>query len=56
MSRHAAYRWLAQEMRLPKSYTHIGLFDKEQCQRAIAVVNELLKRSYWITKAEVKKK
>lgn len=41
MSRNVAYRWLAQQMRLPKSQTHIGMFDKKQCQAVIAAVEEL---------------
>lgn len=44
MSRKAAYKWLSQQLGLPKSQTHIGMFDKEQCQRALAAVEELIKR------------
>lgn len=36
-SRNAAYKWLARAMGLPPALTHIAMFDKRQCQRAIAV-------------------
>lgn len=43
MSRNAAYKWLAQQMGLRKSQTHIGMFNKQQCQRVIAAVEKLVK-------------
>ena len=35
MSRHNAYKWLSQQMRLPIEETHIGGFEMDQCQRVI---------------------
>ena len=37
--RNAAYEWLAKEMCLPVSKTHIGMFDVEDCKRVIQVSN-----------------
>lgn len=39
-SRNAAYKWLARAMGLPRAKTHVAMFDKKQCQRAIAVVRQ----------------
>ena len=38
--RSAAYEWLAEQMGLPVEQTHIGMFDVEQCKRAIKIVQE----------------
>lgn len=54
MSRHAAYKWLSQQMGLPKSQTHIGMFDKEQCQKVIAAVEKLIKVENAIRRTNVK--
>lgn len=37
MSRHGAYRWLANRMRLTEDECHIGLMDADQCRRAADV-------------------
>lgn len=37
MSRTAAYRWLAKQMKLPAELAHIGGFEMEQCQRLISL-------------------
>ncbi len=37
--RRAAYWWLAQRMGLPIEKTHIGMFNVEQCRRAINIIN-----------------
>lgn len=42
ISRKAAYKWLSQELGLPPSQTHIGMFNKEQCQSVVMAVEELL--------------
>lgn len=34
MSRSAAYRWLANAMKIPKEECHIGMFDLKQCKQA----------------------
>jgi hypothetical protein len=38
-----AYRWLSEKMNLPSSQTHFGMFDVEQCKRAIEFCKELNK-------------
>lgn len=38
MPRIEAYAWLAEKMGLPADQTHFGLFDGQQCQRAIDLV------------------
>ena len=35
MTRADVYRWLSEKMGLPVEETHIGLFDLEQCRKAI---------------------
>lgn len=42
MKRTAAYAWLSQAMGLPSEQAHIGRFDREQCARVIALVEEKL--------------
>lgn len=41
--RSAAYAWLGEQMKLKPSRTHIGMFNVEQCQRAIQLCDDLLK-------------
>ncbi len=38
MSRTGAYKWLAQQMRLPPAQAHIKFFDVEQCRKVIRCV------------------
>ena len=40
MSRTAAYRWLAKQLRLPEHKAHIGGFEMDQCQRVIDLCQE----------------
>jgi zinc-finger-containing domain/Topoisomerase DNA binding C4 zinc finger len=42
MTRKQAYLWLAEQMDLPATKAHIGLFNVEQCRRVIDIVNETL--------------
>jgi len=35
--RNAAYRWLAEQMKLPVEKTHIGMFDVAQCKEVIQI-------------------
>lgn len=37
ISRHQAYKFLAQEMGIPKDKAHIGLFDVSQCKRVVQI-------------------
>ena len=41
MSRTAAYRWLAKQMKLPAELAHIGGFEMEQCQRLISLCHQI---------------
>ena len=40
MTRTQAYRWLAEQLDIPDSKCHIGMFDGEQCRRAIKACEE----------------
>lgn len=35
MTRTAAYKWLAEQMKLPEEKAHIGGFEMDQCQQVI---------------------
>jgi hypothetical protein len=37
MSRHQAYRYLAQEIGVPQDKAHIGMFDIAQCKRVVQI-------------------
>ncbi|WP_163836830.1 zinc-finger-containing protein [Spartinivicinus ruber] len=41
-SREMAYHWLAAKMQISREECHIGLFDVEQCFRAIELSREFL--------------
>lgn len=36
--RHRAYRWLAEQMGLDINGTHFGLFNRDQCERALSIL------------------
>jgi hypothetical protein len=38
LTRNAAYEWLAKELGIPPERCHIGLFDIEQCNAALAAI------------------
>lgn len=40
-TRHKAYKWLSQQLGIPREYTHIGMFDVAECQRVIDISNSL---------------
>lgn len=42
MSRQEAYRWLADEMAIEISKCHVGMFDYEQCNLALACLYRLM--------------
>lgn len=42
-NRQAAYKWLSKVMRLPLERTHVAMFDKRQCQRAITLIESFAK-------------
>ena len=41
-----AYAWLGARMNLPIEKTHIGMFDVEQCKKAIRVIRTERSKSY----------
>ena len=44
--RNAAYLWLAQQLGLPVSETHIGMFDVEECISTILICSKETKGDY----------
>ena len=42
ISRSKAYEWLSGKMGLHKNYTHIGMFDVEQCEQVVKICKERL--------------
>jgi hypothetical protein len=42
MSRHEAYQWLCDSMKIPKDETHVGMFSEERCKEAIRLCKQLL--------------
>ena len=36
-ARKSGYKWLAQQMRIDRKITHIGMFDEEQCKLVIEI-------------------
>lgn len=41
MSRTAAYKWLAEQMKLPAEKAHIGGFEMDQCQQVIDICRQM---------------
>jgi len=39
LTRHEAYAWLADILKLPVEYTHIGWFGLETCRRVLEVIS-----------------
>jgi hypothetical protein len=44
VARDKAYKWLSSEMKIPKEYTHIGMFDEEQCRKVIELCKPYLSK------------
>jgi hypothetical protein len=42
MTRRAAYAWLSKRTGVPREACHIGMFDVEQCEKVVAVVDTFL--------------
>lgn len=42
-ARSGAYEWLSKEMGTLKEYTHIGMFDVEQCKKVVELCKKYLK-------------
>lgn len=34
-ARNAGYDWISKELNIPREYTHIGMFDVEQCKQVV---------------------
>jgi hypothetical protein len=45
MKRKEVYTWLSQQLETERDYTHIGMFDVEQCKKVIAVSEQYLDTS-----------
>ena len=41
--RGKAYRWLSRQLDIPFEYTHIGMFDKEMCEKVVELADGVLK-------------
>lgn len=44
-TRDKAYKWLSKELGLPKKETHIGMFEKEQCEKVMEISQKKLQES-----------
>lgn len=44
-TRDKAYKWLSKELGLPKEETHIGMFEKEQCEKVMEISQKKLQES-----------
>jgi hypothetical protein len=40
MNRHAAYKWLANELGIDPRECHVGMFDNDRCARALRVLSK----------------
>ena len=38
MSRNAAYNWLSQKLKIPKSECHMAMFDANMCRKALEIL------------------
>lgn len=36
-ARSAAYKWLGENLNIPKEHTHIGMFDVDMCKRVVEI-------------------
>lgn len=44
-TRYKAYEWLSNELGLPREKTHIGMFEKDQCEQAIKIAQRILQEN-----------
>lgn len=42
-ARNSAYKWLANELEIPRPDCHIGMFDVEQCKRVVELCSRFYK-------------
>jgi ribosomal protein L37AE/L43A len=52
MRRSAAYKWLSGELRIPKKYTHIGMFNEQTCKKVAAICKDFLNHHYLANKPQ----
>lgn len=45
MTRSKAYKWLSEKLNIPMEYTHIGMFDENQCRATVELCKELTKNT-----------
>ena len=38
--RKQAYKWLSEQLGIPKKFTHIGMFDLDTCKKVIELCND----------------
>lgn len=46
--RNEAYRWLSEKMGIPIEFTHIGMFDVDQCRKVVRIMQEERKQLWKI--------
>ncbi len=46
-ARTAAYHWLANQLEIETKYCHVGMFDVEMCQLAIAACEPFYEKILW---------
>lgn len=40
-TRRGAYRWLSEQLGIPREEAHIGMFDIDMCRRVLEVINDM---------------
>jgi hypothetical protein len=45
LARNAGYRWLAEQMGMPREICHIGMFDVDECKRVVEISRPHLVKS-----------
>lgn len=43
-TRYKAYGWLAERLGIPREHTHIGMFEKEECEKTIELSRERVEK------------
>ena len=43
-TRYKAYGWLAEQLGISREYTHIGMFEKEECKETIRLAKERIEK------------
>jgi hypothetical protein len=45
MSRNKAYKWLAEQMNIPREACHFSLFNEKECEKAIKICNKYIEEN-----------